>query len=755
MATPTAAPFSPFNIQVVHQLRGRLRLRLAALRWAADGAEVVRSQLSLYPGVSSVRVNPWAESVVIEHDPGLVAAEVCDRLRDCLQQWFIHEPAPPASEPPLFPAADPLDLELLQRLTLPTLGLTLALLMTPLEWSLYPWLLGGLTLAAAAPLLDRTRQSLIRGRFDEELLESVWTLFYGFTGDFVAPNLDLVLSEVADVLREATAASAATPTIDPIPPIDRVRVQREGQLQAIAIEDLNLGDRVVLQTGDTCPADGRILAGEAWLDLSTLTGEPAPVPRSSGERILYGSSLIEGELVIVVEALGTKTQYGQELELAEAAPLQQTELSDYARAVGQALILPTLALSGGIYLLTQNLERALALLQLDLITGIHLSTPTAILAMMKRAQQLQIKVRSGRVFETLAAADTVVFARTGTLTEADLSVVSVRVVPESQSLLPAAIENPTHALLALAAAAEQCDQTEWQHPVARAIVSEANALGLTLPQSEACYPKQGAGLGVSAQIDGQRVVVGSRNYLKHAGVSFPEAFDGPMGSQDGQHQGYWYVYVAQGERLLGQIICCAQVRPEAEAAIARLKQRGMTVYMVTGGHPQLAMAIGAQVGLAPDYIRPELSPQDKKEFVCQLQAAGHTVIYAGEGMDDYPALRYADVAVGTHQSYHPIQDIADLTLPQGRLTALVTAFELADEAIAIVQQNIALITLPNLLTTTLGILLILDPVLVVIINNTANLLAMLNALRPFWPVIESIGLPKARSSPNLGYSTLL
>ncbi|BAU42481.1 HAD-IC family P-type ATPase [Leptolyngbya sp. O-77] len=732
MATPTASPTNPCTIQVVHQLRGRLRLRLAALRWAVDGGAEVRSQLSQYPGVSHVRVNPWAQSVVIEHEPGLGVTEVCDRLRDFLQSFALDQPAPRIADQSLFPAADPLDLELLQRMALPTLGLTLALLITPLEWSLSPWLLGGVTLAAAVPLLDRTRQSLIRGRFDEELLESTWTLFYGFTGDFVAPNLDLVLAQVADVLKEATSASTAVPTTDLIPPIDRVRIQQERQLQEIAIGELKPGDRVFLQAGDTSPADGRILAGEAWLDLSTLTGEPAPLPRSAGERILYGSTLLDGELVIEVEALGTETQYGQELELAEAAPFQQTELSDYAKAVGQTLVLPTLAISVGIYLLTQNLERALAILQLDLITGIHLSTPTAILAMMKRAQRLQIDVRSGRVFETLAAADTVVFARTGTLTESDLSVVEVRIAPGTESLLPNSIADPVHGLLALAAAAEQCDQTEWQHPVACAIVAEANALGLTLPQSEACYPRQGPGLGVSAQIDGQRVVVGSRNYLQQAGVFFPEEFDGPAGSQDGQHHGYWYVYAAQEGRFLGQIVCCAQVRPEAEAAIAGLKQRGMTVYMVTGGAPQLAAAIGAQVGLSPDYIRSELSPQDKKEFVCQLQAAGHTVIYAGEGMDDYPALRYADVAVSTHHSYYPIQDIADLTLPQGRLTALVTAFELADEAIAIVKQNIALITLPNLTATTLGVLLLLDPVLVVAINNTANLLALFNALRPFW-----------------------
>jgi Cu2+-exporting ATPase len=655
---------------------------------------------------------------------------LCDRVRAFLQHCPLvaGDLADAPWEP--FNAADSFDLALLQQLTLPTLGLGLALLAGPFDWPLSPLILGGVTLAASLPLLERTRQDLAQGRFDEEVLESTWTVFYGFTGDFVAPNLDLVLAEVADGLQASTRPVQGPPPTSPWADLEWVRVLEDGQPAERLVTDLQPGNHLLLQARDICPADGVIVSGEAWLDLSTLTGEPAPLPRGVGKRILAGSTVMEGHLVVEVEALGDRTQYAQELELAEAAPLQQTDISDYAKRLGQSLILPTLALSGGVFLATQNLERALAPLQLDLITGIRLSTPTAILSMSKQAQRRQIAVRSGRVFETLTEADTVVFARTGTLTEDNLSVVRVEVTPAAgQTLGPA---DPAQTILALAAAAEQCDQDNWQHPVARAIVAQAKFLGLAIPQSQTCHPKQGLGLGVAAQIDGQPVVVGSRNYLQQAGISLPDDFGGPGGSQDGQHRGYWYVYVARGGQLLGQIICCARIRPAAAAVIAQLQQRGMTVYMVTGGGAEAAAAIGAQVGLTPDTIRAEITPQAKKEFVCQLQAEGHTVIYMGEGLDDYPALRYADVAVGTHQSCPQNQAIADLQLPYGDLTALVTAFDLADEAIAIVQQNIALITLPNLMATTLGVLLILDPVLVVIINNSVNVLAILNSLRPFW-----------------------
>jgi Cu2+-exporting ATPase len=733
------------NVQRVHQIHGRLRLKITALRNVPDLGETLRSHLLNHTGVTQIRVNPLAHSLIIHHEPQhLTGEQLLEQVQQFLEASSIHGQLSPAGSPVATPTSldsgaiqpftpDPLDVQFLQRLAVPTFGLSLALLMTTaLELPISPVILLGITLTAAIPLLSRTWQDLNQGRIDEEILESIWTIFYGLTGDFVAPNLDLILAEVADLLQESTNPEQTPPAAPTLPEMQWVQILQAGQTHTIPVADLQMGDQILLQAGDRCPADGLILEGEAWLDFSTLTGEPAPLPRGAGKHILAGCTVMDGQLLIAVEALQEQTQYAQELLLAESAPLQQTQISNYAKAVGQTLIFPTLGVSGGLFLLTHNLERALAPLQLDLITGIRLSAPTAILSMMKYAQQQHISVRSGRVFETLVQADAVVFARTGTLTERDLSVMTIDVF--NSVALPGEVElEPTHRLIALAAAAEQCEQ-EWQHPVGHAIVEYAQKLGLTIPPSQACYLKTGHGLGVSAQVNGQQIILGSRNYLKQAGVTFPDAIDHLSGIQDGQHCGYWYVYMAVEQQLVGQLICCAKIRPESQSVVTQLQQRGLKVYMVTGGDPGMARAIASQIGLAPDAVLAELSSQDKKAFVCRLQAEGHTVVYMGEGMDDYPALRYANVAVGTDQSCTAVQETADLQLPYGDLTALLTAFALADEAIAIVQQNIALITLPHLSATTLGVLLVLDPVWVVIINNAANLLALVNALRPFWSV---------------------
>ncbi len=725
------------EVQIVHQVQGRLRLKIAMIREDSNGVEALTSSLFCLTGVISIRVNDLARSLIIDYNPSQLTGEVIFKQTEQFLQEFavdhslLYTPTGEgeSSNPSFTP--DPLDVEFLQRLALPTIGLGSALLATVAGLPISPVILGAITLVAALPLLKRTRQDLAQGKFDEEILESIWTIFYGLTGDFVAPNLDLILGEVADLLQESTCQTPMPSQPSTILNCEQVRVIQQGQPQDIPFTDLHQGDRVLLQPGDLCPADGRILEGEAWLDFSTLTGEPTPLPRGVDKRILAGCTVLDGQVLMEVEALGQETQYAQELLLAEVPPLQQTQVSNSAKAMGQSLIVPTLALSGTLFLLTNNLERALAPLQLDLITGIRLSAPTAILSMLKYAQQQNIEVSSGRVFETLKQADTVIFARTGTLTERELSVAIIEML--NQEDLPLNGENlePTHWLMTMAAAAEQCEQ-QWQHPVARAIVSYAQQLGLTIPPSQVCYPKTGYSLGVSAQVNHQQVIVGSRNYLKQAGIVFPDDLDNQPGIQDGQYRGYWYVYVAVDHQLVGQITCCATVRFESRAVVMGLQERGLRVYMVTGSSPEVARAIAEQVGIEPERVFAELSPQDKKAFVCRLQREGHTVVYMGEGMDDYPALCYANIAVGTHQSCTAVQEIADLRLPYGDLTALLKAFEMADQAIAIVQQNIALISLPHLGATTLGVFLILDPVLVVIINNTANLLAILNALRPFW-----------------------
>jgi Cu2+-exporting ATPase len=776
------------TVQIVHHLRGRLRLRLAGPWHQPCWQQTVRSHLADLPVIATLRINPWAQSVIVQYNPDRVSANtVLSQVQQQILALLSNDPGlkqqdvtpnssshPAEPQSPVLPpgisrltpapdhAEENWDGALLLnpfthpdpwlRLFFPLVGLGLATIVTPLDWAFAPLVLGGITLAAALPLLQRTRQDLRQGRLDEDLLETLWTLFYGATGDFIAPNLDLLLAEFGDVLQTAVSPPPPQRQPPPLPWPETVQVIRKGKPKTIALSKVRPKDVLCLNDGDLCPADGIIVIGEAWLDMSLLTGEPAPIPRSPGKTILAGCTVMEGQIQVKVKRPQVKAQYVKELNLAESAPMQQTQVSNYAKSVGQTLVLPTLALSGGLFLWTGSMDRALALLQLDLLTGIRFSAPTTILATLHRAKQQQIYIRSGWVIETLTQADTVIFGRTGTLTQDRLTVVQVDPSPTFNPDKISGLTGQTadRALVALAAGAEQCEQSPL-HPVGQAILHYAQALDLPLLPNQVCYPKTRYGLGVTAQVCDRTIVVGSRNYLQQAGITDLALPPDQSGGQDGQHRGYWYVYVAVDGDFIGKILCCAAVRPESKLVIAALQQRGIRVHMATGGSLATAAHVAQQIGLSKKHVHAELSPQGKKKLVRRLQKKGHTVVYMGEGMDDYPALCYADVAVGTHRSCPAIYDGADLRLPYGQLLSLIVAWDLAEISLQIIRQNIALVALPNLGITTLGVLLILDPILVVTLNNTVNVLAMLNALRPLWytPAAqpESLASPTLRLSP--------
>lgn len=720
----------PASYTVVHRISGRLRVRIPHLAYNRESVDYLPKQVADLSGVRSTRVNSYARSLIIEYDSSILSGdELLQHLEETIDKALVCQ-KPTASintlektknirkDLPAYPW---------QRLALPSLGLTLAILTTSLELSLPTLLLGSVTLAASMPLFIKSGKDLARGRFDEEILELLWTVFSNLNGDFVATNLDMVLAETSDLLHEATSPVPPVPQTTHLPIVEQVRVIRAGKESKIYTDELKRNDLVMLAPGETCPADGIIVEGQAWLDFRSLTGEPTPLPRGKGKVILAGCSVIDGYLQVRVEQLAEDTQYARGVSLAEDAPLQQTQISNYAKEVGQRLILPTLVLSGGILLLTANLERALTPLQLDLLTGINLSAPTTILSVMKRAERAGIHVYSGRVLETLTEADTVIFARTGTLTQGTLTVVSIH--PFTDEAIFSSQKEVIAELLSLAASAEQCEQG-WQHPVARAIINHARELEVPIYTNEACHRRTGYGMAVSAEVNSRTIVVGSRNYLKQEGIKFPDTIEEIPEMHDGQHRGYWYVYVAADGQLLGQIICRAEVRSQSREVVTRLRQRGLDVHMVTGGGREMAEAIATQVNIPLEAVHAELTPEAKKSLVLRLQAEGRTIVYMGEGMDDYPALRYANVAVGTYQSCSLIQETANLRLPYGDLLGLLAAFDLAEEAIQIIRQNITAIAIANIGATLLGVLLILDPIWVVILNNTANLLAELNALRP-------------------------
>ena len=723
IADPQTIETQAANYQIVHITSGRVRLRI--LRLADDRAycDCLHYCVTNIPGVTEARINDAAQSLIVHYDDKLKNAVLLSHLKDALDQ-AQHLIVIPQTSLDIESAEPPM-----QRLIVSALGLGLALLATPLELPIPVLLLGGITLYGAIPMFIKAIEGARQGEITGETLESVWTVLHSWHGEFHAPNLNMTIAGTADILRDATGQEAKTRWRHLIP-VEKIHVVRDGKECRIPVNELQCQETIVLYPGEMNPIDGTILDGEGLLDVSALTGDLVPVSCCMGQKIWAGSLAIEGKLQVLVERLENDTEYAREAHLADKTPQHKTDIAEYAEEFGKSIMLPTLGLSGVLFLVTADVARSLAPLQLDLATGISISAPTAVLSTLERAKQAGIYVRCGYTLEILTKADVVIFSKTGTLTQGTLTVVAVEPIgfdardhhsiSETELVALAASE-----LLALAASVKH----GLRHPVAEAIVRYAQTLEIEIFPCEAWEHHQNLGLGVSATVNGKRALVGSRHYLSSEGVDLT-AFPEPICAGDADRQGMWFVYVARDGQLLGRIDCCDEVRPESKSVIAALRDRGLEVHIVTSNSQQVAHRVADWLELPWQFVHAETLPEAKLSLLDELQTSGKTVIYMGEGMDDYAAMRKADVAIGTHRSCPLNRETADLLIPDGDLNGLLTVLDLAQDAIDIIHQNITLIAVPNISIVLLSIIFALDPILAVILSQSANLLAELNGLRP-------------------------
>jgi Cu2+-exporting ATPase len=696
--------------QVVHTTRERIRVYIPKLTFDSEYKTKLNFLATNLADVAAVRINERASSLIVDYASSVESNNT--RINDL--QAIIEE----ANDSNLQIEESihkPSEKNPFERLILPIVGLGLAISAILLEVAIPPFLLASITLISAIPIIANVLSNVFKGRIDAEILNAVWIVFHTLEGEYVAPNLDMTLASGGEILHEATGQKTLPLTKARLP-LRIVRVEKDQQEIKLPVAELACGDILILYPGEINPVDGKIVTGEGFVDISILTGEPTPIVATSGETLMAYSLVLEGKLRVIVEKLPQNTNYILESSLASSAPRHHTEIAEYSQDVGEAIILPTLAMSGVTYLLTANANQSLAFLQLDLSTGISISAPTAVLSAIAQAKQNGIYIESGHALEILSQADVVVFSKTGTLTQGMLRVLEVE-----------AFGDITEAELVCFAASVK---EGFNHPVAAALIRYAQEQGIELLSCENWKHWRDFELGVSAKIGSRQIFVGSSAYLEQQGIRCINLAEKQIGLLETEAQGIWRVYIAADNQLLGRITCCDDIRPESPQVVASLRSRGIEVHMVTANNREVANNVANWVGIALELVHAEATPQYKVELVQGLQANGKKVVFVGEGMDDYPAMCYADVAIGTDYSCPLVAETAEILLPYGNLPSLLIVLDIATETINIIQQNIAMITVPNITIVAFAILFALEPIFAVVVNNTVNILAELNALRP-------------------------
>ncbi len=710
---PLLTQVENIHYKVVHWIPGRFRIRIPRLASEPDYARKLQYLVESVHFVTSVRISAAASSVIVEYNHEANAEAIAtlqSQVFTAIQQAdFADIPISVTSVEQ--PSSHEIDYG--ERLGLPALGLVLGLA-SLVGVPIPGFVIAAVILAGAVPIFQRALDAIQQERqLTIDFLDGLAISLQTLQGSYFPPAFMIGLVESGEIIRDLTARGTERASLDLLDCLGKYAlVEREGLEVQILVKEIVEGDSVIVYPGDQIPVDGIILRGTGLLDQCKLTGESVPVTRSEGDEVFASTMLVDGNLCIKVERTGNNTRAGVIVSLMQSAPVHDTRVENYAAMVANQAVVPTLLIGATVFALTGDLNRATALITLDLGTGIRVSVPTTILSALTYAARSGVFIRSGRAIEILSRIDTVVFDKTGTLTQGHAGIVDIKTTD---------VGVPALEVLSLAASAEQ----GLTHPVAEAIVRHAREIGVgTLLCEEWDYR---VGLGVVATINGQKILVGSHRLMALESIDL-DAFNQEYPNiKSGSSS---LVYVAGSGQLLGVILYNDPPRKESASVLNDLRDQGITSYMLSGDMKRVASSVAHELGMDPNNIYAEAFPERKVEVVKELHDSGKTVAFCGDGINDSAALAYADVSISFAGATDIARETADVVLMENDLRGLTHAIRIAKQAMEIIWQNTAIVAVPNIVALISGILVGLDPVMAVVINNGTAILAELNGLRP-------------------------
>ena len=702
------------HFQIKHWVKGRLRIVIPRLAQDGDYAERLQYRIMATSSAFSVRVNPTAQSLVIQYDPEqLEAADVLDHIVICIKD--AAKPVETLEKPVQQGDESEFKINYKRRLGLPAVALVLGV-GTLTGVMLPPLLVGGVIIAAAIPSYKRAWEGIRHERkLNVDFLDSTAITLLTATGAFFPPVLMIGLIESGEIIRDMTARRTARANLDLLDTLgSTARIERDGVEVEVSLEEVQIGDVVVVYPGDQIPVDGVVLSGVGLVDQQKLTGESIPILREEGQDVLAATLVMDGTLRIEVRRTGENTRAGVVVGLMKAAPIHDTRMEDYARKVGDRVVVPTLALGAAVTLASGGMiTRGVSVITMDIGTGVRVSVPTAILSTLTYAARQGILIRSGRAIEQLAGVDCVVFDKTGTLTQGNAGVVGIYTTRRTTL--------SSDEILKLAASAEQ----GLTHPVAEAITRHARERDVPLVECEEWEYR--VGQGVAAGIEGRTVYVGSHRMMAILGFDISELL---AANPDIEASAASQVYVADDGGLLGVILYRDPARPESVEVIRNLLEMGITPYMLSGDMKKVADAVAAELGIAPEHVYAEAFPERKVEVVKELQASGKRIAFVGDGINDSAALAHASVSVSFAGATDMARETADIVLMDDDLSGLIKAIHAAKTAMRTVHQNVGIVVVPNVAGMALAAVMPLSPVIAVLINNGAAIVAEMNGFRP-------------------------
>ena len=558
-------------------------------------------------------------------------------------------------------------------------------------------------LAGGYPIYREAFDNLIHRRMTMELsmaIAIVAALAIGEVFTALVITLFVLAAEILEGLTVGRGRNAIRSLLDLLPNVATVR--RGSDWQDVAIEQVLVGEAVLVRPGARIPVDGIVVGGNSFVDQAAITGESFPVEKLPGTGVYAGTINQSGALEVRVEKLGRDTTFGKIIEEVERAEKSRAPIQKTADRLAGYLVYFALGAAVLTFLITHNVRSTISVIIVAGACGIAAGTPLAVLGAIGQAAQKGAIIKGGLHLETLSRADTVVLDKTGTLSYGTAEVLEISPVNGVSE------EN----LLAAAAIAE----LRSEHPLAKAILNKASQLRHSHIEPDRFDYKPGK--GVVAVSDGREIVVGNRLLLRERGIALPESKSDLDGSE---------VAVAQDGRFLGTIRVGDVLRIEARDAIAALKSMGLKTILLTGDALNVAQSAAKTLGV--DELGAEMLPSQKVTRVRELMDAGHTVVMLGDGINDAPALMQASVGVAMGSGTDVARESASVLLIGNDLSKFADTIRIARQCRRIILQNFT----GTLIVDAVGIFLaaigLLNPLLAAFIHVTSELTFILNSTR--------------------------
>lgn len=549
-------------------------------------------------------------------------------------------------------------------------------------------------------------------------------------------------------LRARSKTSAAIKSLLGLAPKTARRVKPDGGEEDVALDHVHVGDLLRVRPGEKVPVDGEVIEGRTSVDESMLTGEPIPVEKTVGDHVIGATLNGTGALVIRADKVGSGTVLSQIVQLVAQAQRSRAPMQRMADKVAYWFVLAVLAtavltffgwgLFGPEPSWTFAVLNAVSVLIIACPCALGLATPMSIMVATGRAAQVGVLFRDAQAIEQLRLIDTLIVDKTGTLTEGR---------PAFRDTLSYAGFNADQ-ILRLAGSLEQGSE----HPLAEAIVAEAQRRGLNLVAAQDFDSLTGQ--GVRGRVADQDVVLGNQSLMASVGADVAPL---QSSAERLRKEGASVMFLAVNGRLAGAIAVADPIKATTLPALNLLRADGLHVVMASGDAQATAEAVGRTLGI--DDVRGGVKPQDKAELVQQLKAQGRRVAMAGDGINDAPALAAADVGIAMGTGTDVAMSSAQLTLVKGDLRRIVQARAISSSTVANMKQNLGFAFVYNAIGVPIaaGLLypsfgLLLSPMMAALAMSLSSVSVVTNALRLSGSTVVATSHPDRADEPARGHS---